>query len=352
FSLIGRDLYANLPAAPINRQLTAAEKATGINGPQDGQFRNTRYDYLMHLIYTPMVTLHNPYNVALEFTSLRVEFANVPFAMQIFRNGVAQSTGLVPLDTMYFDNSYGQQSKTFGMNLKTKTNGVPGSTTFRLLPGEVKLFTPYMDPTLTYLNRGAFWDIFVGGSLTTNIETMPGWRGDGVGFSCDWLAGAQAVDSDGSNGHWASTMGLAWDDQIHVKFAPLSTSLSNNKFVIRMSSTVGSVTTVTSAIEMDYESATGLQNTLIGPNGTLRYPNASTVPNYIRGGDLVDRATMPIIQITRAKPFALLSVRAKTTSGGRDESNMDGRLATKPWCFAHANIGASTQKVVSMAPKT
>jgi hypothetical protein len=25
----------------------------------------------------------------------------------------------------------------------------------------------------------------------------------------------------------------------------------------------------------------------------------------------------------------------------------DGRLATKPWCFAHANVGASTQKVVS-----
>ncbi len=144
-----------------------------------------------------------------------------------------------------------------------------------------------------------------------------------------------------------STFGLAWDDQIHVQFAPLSIPLSNNKFVIRMSSTVGTATTVTSAIEMDYESATGLQNTLIGPNGTLRYPNASTVPNYIRGVNLVDRATMPIIQITRAKPFALLSVRAKTTSGGRDESNMDGRLATKPWCFAHANIGASTQKVVS-----
>ncbi len=53
FSLIGRDLYANLPAAPINRQLTAAEKATGINGPQNEIFRDTRYDYLLHLLYTP-----------------------------------------------------------------------------------------------------------------------------------------------------------------------------------------------------------------------------------------------------------------------------------------------------------
>ena len=79
FSLVGRDLYANLPSGEIKRQLTSDEKANGIHGPQDGQFRSTKYDYDLHLMYTPVVTLHNPYNVALEFTSMRVEFLNVPF---------------------------------------------------------------------------------------------------------------------------------------------------------------------------------------------------------------------------------------------------------------------------------
>ena len=119
-SLVGRDIYGGLPVAPIERQLTAAEKANGIHGPQEGQFRSTRFDYDLHVMYAPIVTLHNPYNVALEFTSVRVEFVHVPFSMQIFRNGVAQSTGLVPLETMYADNESGNLNKTFGMNLKTK----------------------------------------------------------------------------------------------------------------------------------------------------------------------------------------------------------------------------------------
>ena len=55
----------------------------------------------------------------------------------------------------------------------------------------------------------------------------------------------------------------------------------------------------------------------------------------------------PIGGLTHVKPFALLSVQGKTTSGARDASMEDGRLATKPWCFAHSNIGASSQKVVS-----
>ncbi len=79
----------------------------------------------------------------------------------------------------------------------------------------------------------------------------------------------------------------------------------------------------------------------------MRYPKINAVPNYKLGWELVDRASTPIGSLQYVKPFALLSVQGKTTSGGRDSIMEDGRLATKPWCFAHANIGASTQKVVS-----
>jgi hypothetical protein len=352
-SLVGRDIYGNLPAAPIQRQLTAAEKAVGIHGPQEGQFRPTRFDYDLHVMYAPIVTLHNPYNVALEFTSVRVEFVHVPFALQIFRNGVAQSTGLVPLETMYADNESGSLNKIFGMNLKTNNNGAPGSTTFKLMPGEVKLFSGYIDPNRTYaqdLNDRKFWDIYVGTGITTNIDAMPGWPGDGIGFDCDWVAGGLAVDGEGVNGHWASCLGLAWDDKIHVLFAPLSVPLySNNKYVIQMSTTAGSSPTVVSAIEMNYENPTGLQN-FIGGNGVampMRYPRENATPNFIWGYELVDRATTPIKSLKYVKPFALLSAQAKTASGARDTDMQDGRLATKPWCFAHANVGASTQKIVS-----
>ena len=350
FSLIGHDLYDYPP--PVGTQVLPS--FPGFHGPQAGQFQGTIYNYDLHLLYTPIVTLHNPYNVALDCSNLRVEFLNVPFAMQVFRNGVAQSLGLVPLDTMYGDNDGGQQSKLFGMNLKSKaSSGAPGAATFRLLPGEVKVFSPYIDPTHTYRQdfSGArqYWDIYVGTHITDNIEAIPGWRGPGIGFDCDWLAGNQPVDGLAANGHWASCYGLAREDQIHVLFAPLSIPLSNNKFIIQLSTTsgvAGATPTVISALEINYESPDGLQNFIISKGGTLRYPKTGTV----RGLDLVDHATTPIRDYIHPKAFAMLSVQAKNTSGGRDASSEDGSLATKPWCFAHANAAVSSQKIPTEHP--
>ena len=357
FSLVGRDLYANVPAA-VSGPLTASQKAINMHGPQDAHFRPTKYDYDLHLLYTPIVTLHNPYNVALEFTNMRVEFLHVPFAMKVFRNGVAQSRDFVPLETMYGgspNNWDGSQDKIFGMNLKTKaTGGTPGSSTFKLLPGEVKMFSPYIDPKRTYqqdLGDRKFWDIYVNTGLTTNIDAIPGWRGDGIGFSCDNLAGGFAIDGIAENGRWSSALGLAYDDRIHVEVIPKNIPRANNKFLVKMSANVSGSSTpvVVNAIEMDYGSPDGLKNFLTSNGATmpLRYPKDSASPNFIRGIDLVDRASTPVGSLKNVKPFALLSLQAKTTSGGRDSTNDDGRLATKPWAFAHANIGASTQKVVT-----
>jgi hypothetical protein len=352
-SLIGRDLYRNLPE-PVTGPLTAAQKANGMHGPQDGYFRNSRYDYDLHLLYAPIVTLHNPYNVALEFNSLKVEFVHVPFAMKVYRSGQAQTAGLIPMEQMTADNDAGQKGKTFVLNLKTKVNSKPGSTVFKLMPGEVKMFSPYIDPNLNYLDRGSYWDIHLSSSKTSNMDAMPGWPGDGVGFDCDWLAGNQLVNQEHSQGHWGGCIGLAWDDRIHVEFAPVSLPISRNKFVINMYAKAGSNTsqTIVSSIEMDYQKPTGLQE-FIASNGTkmpMRYPKIDAVPNYVTGLQLVDRCEKPIKEIKRAKAFALLSIQAKSTSGGRDVSNIDGRLATKPWAFAHATIGASTQKVLTEHP--
>ncbi len=356
FSLVGRDIYPNLPAK-ISGPLTAAQKSGTLHPPQDEHFRATRFDYDLHLLYTPLVTLHNPYNVALEFKNLRVEFLHVPFAMKVFRNGTPQSRDFVPLETMYGgspSNWDGAQEKIFGMNLKTKGGGTAGSSTFRLLPGEVKIFSPDIDPKRSYqtdLANPKFWDIYVSSGITTNINAIPGWPGNGIGFDCDNLAGGYYLDNNAQNGHYWACMGLAWDDQIAVEFVPKNIPRANNKFTVKMSATLGSSSTptVVSAIEMDFEKPDGLKEFTSGSGAAMpmRYPKADAVPNYIRGLDLVNRASTPINSLDKVKPFALLSMQAKSTSGGRDVSNAGGRLATKPWSFAHANIAASTQKVIS-----
>ena len=369
FSLIAYDMYKDngWPPAPILRPLTLQEKFTHLNGSTLGNgvlLYNTDYNYDLHLLYEPIITLHNPYNVALEFSNLNVKFIHVPFAMQVFRTNRGSSVpqpqayGLVPLETMQDGSIVLEDHSTFGMDLKTKVNEAPGGTTFRLLPGEVKLFSAYINPNDTWAEqyvKATFSDISNFKSLTTNMVGIPGWRGDGIGFCTNWLSGRKAInDNQPADGRWDSTIALKWDDQIYVLFAPLGISSENSaippKFTILMSATVGSSSnpTIVSAVEMDYESPNGLQDFISNNGGgamPMRYPKN---PNeFIDALDLVDRATVPIKNLVHVKPFALLSAQAKTTSGGRDASNIDGRLATKPWCFAHANIGASTQKVVS-----
>jgi hypothetical protein len=326
-----------------------------MHNPQAGHFRGTRFEYDLHLLYTPVVTLHNPYSVALTFRALNISFHNVPFSMQVFRNGRPQSHGLVPFETMYADNDTEGKKKVFGLNLKDERRGRPASNTLTLLPGETKLFSPYIDPDLTYADNFSggrkFWDIYVDNDTsfsTRNFDAMPGWRGDGIGWGCDWLAGSQRIDGDKNQGRWASCFGLAGDDEFHVEFAPISSTSSGNKFTIKMSATTASSRSaqVVSAIEIDYQNRTGLQNTILGRGEKLRFPSEGTV----MGANLVDHSTRKIKDIVNATPFAMLSVQAKTTHGGVDESDLDGRLATKPWAFAHATIGPSTQKVLSEHP--
>ena len=356
FSLVAEDIYQYTGQAGD----TIPASAPSLMSPEADYFRGTPYQYLLFLQYTPAVTLHNPYNVAIECSNLRVEFANVPFAMTVYRNGIAQNTGLAPLDQLFYtENESGTVNKRFGMNLKTKaSDGTPGSSTFRLLPGEVKIFSPYLDPNHTWSDdlRGSriIWDFDSKDTATTmtmNIDAIPGWRGDGFGFVADWLnpAPMRIGGPDKSSGRWAGTIGLARDDQIHVVFAPLSVpGLSTNKFFVTIAATASDsgqpVTTHT--IAMDYESPSGLQNFLLGTGGTLRFPKTGTINTLA----ILNYQKTPLKDLTHTKPFALFTVRAKTTSGGRDSTNQDGRLATKPWCFAHANIGASSQKVASEHP--
>lgn len=356
FSLLARDIYSYGGGAGAVIPETAAQ----LHGPWGDNFRNSSYDYLLHLLYTPVVTLHNPYNVAIEFTNLKVVFSNVPFALQVYRNGQAQTNGLAPLDQMYHQSAeQGKLHKRFGMTLKTKTfTGAAGSATFKLLPGEVKMFTPYIPPNRSWSEENSgtrlFSDWDNDPNRAFNMDGIPGWRGDGIGFDLDWFCPqpmrvSQYETENGKNMDRGGCIGMRRQDEFHVLFAPLSVpELSKNKFVVEMFASSGNATTPVSsgAIEMDYESPTGLQDFLISKNGTLRYPKDGTINTMA----LLDHSSTPIKKYSKVKPFALLSARAKTTSGGRDSGNEDGRLGTKPWLFAHANIGAVSEKVTTEHP--
>ena len=373
FSLLTRDIYRYPKPGPgIAGDMTpkppgtkAQEIAAQLHNPWGANFAGTSYDYLLHLLYTPVVTLHNPYNVALEFNELKVVFGNVPFALQVFRNGQAQTNGPAPLDTMFQQSAQeGKVSKRFGMTLKTN-RGTPsspliGSSTFRLLPGEVMLFSPYIPPNRTwadeYGGERIFSDWDNNSTRTLNIDGLPGWRGDGIGFDLDWFCptyrGLRVSSTEVENGVPMSRggcIGARAQDEFSLKFSPLSVpELSNNKFTVEIfAKPPGTSTSVSSGvIEMDYEKPTGLQDTLIEPNGTITYPKSGTINTMA----MHSHSTTSIKDIATAKPFALISAQAKVTMGGLNPDGEDGKLASKPWCFAHASIGASSQKFISEHP--
>ncbi len=369
FSLLTRDIY-NYPkvsdGTPKVPGTEAEERAAQLHGPWGGNFAGSSYDYLLHLLYTPVVTLHNPYNVTLEFTDLKVVFGSVPFALQVFRNGVPQTNGLAPLDTMYHqDSEQGRIVKRFGMTLRTNsgtaTSPKVGATTFRMLPGEVMMFSPYIDPDRTwrdeYANRTfSDWDTGSGATRTLTIDGLPGWRGEGIGFDLDWFCpsfnGLRVTTNEVENGramHRGGCIAARATDEFSVRFAPLSVeALSNNKFTVEMFARAagGTGQNSTAVIEMDYESPTGLQDYLLGPNGTITYPKDGTINTMA----MHSHSTSRIKDIATAKPFAIISAQAKTTAGGLNPDGEDGKLATKPWSFAHAVSTVSSQKVVSDHP--
>lgn len=366
FSLLTRDIY-NYPkvadTTPKTPGTKAQEETQELHGPWGKNFAGSSYDYLLHLLYTPVVTLHNPYNVTLEFSELKLVFGNVPFALQVFRNGTAQTKEPAPLDTMFHDKAEtGSLSKRFGMTLKNNAGSlaspVVGSGTFRLLPGEVMLFSPYIDPNRTwkdeYTNRTfSDWDSGSGATRTLTINGLPGWRGDGIGFDLDWFCpsykGLRVTDQEvesGVNMGRGGCIGAKASDNFTLKFAPLSVdALSKNKFTIEMfAKPVGSgAQTSSGVIEMDYEAPTGLQDSLLGPGGTITYPKTGTINTM----EMHSHSLTKIKDISTVKPFAIISAQAKTTTGGLNPDGEDGKLATKPWSFGHAVAGVSSQKIKS-----
>lgn len=362
FSLMARDIYT-YPKSGV-----PSETSPELHNPWGGNFRGSSYDYLLHMIYTPVITLHNPYNVAIEFNNLKVEFVNLPFALQIFRNGVAQSSGMVPISRMYEPTQNGGQTKRFGITLANKTSsGAPNSSPVRLLPGEVKVFSSYIPPTLTWASEAATQQYFFdwrnenesdgrdGGHVdTSQIKATPGWRGDGIGYDLDWFAptgfNVSTVEKEnGKDMYRGSCIGLRRQDEIHVEFAPLSDpSIPEKRFTVEMTLAGANSNTAarTVVIDFNYETNDGLQKTLLGSNGRIRYPEDGTI-NTMK---MFDHSSIALRDYVNPRPFALFSAYAKTTHGGFDPSADDGPHPAKPWIFHNHTGAVSTQKVVTEHP--
>jgi len=256
----------------------------------------------LNLTYKPVVTLHNPYNVALKFDDLKIAFTNLPFAVEFIvtsGNGSVLTSGLRPFDRISLSR--------FELNIMTPSIG--GG----LQPGEVRVF----DAASGFQN-----DTFVG---IKRINMQPGLNPFGGTYALDRLSATRGY------------IYFKQSDRIGVRVAPRAHEpWSGNRFIVTMA--LGDRRKA-AAIEMDYQKPSGIEDA-IGDNQNFPL-------------QLDDRLGYQLIASSQAGelwPFALYSFRARTTSVGGNSVFENERHPGKPWCFAHATSGVERHRFDTSHP--
>jgi hypothetical protein len=275
------------------------------------------YPYMLHLMYLPVITLHNPYSVPLRFSNLQVEFSDIPIGFEFLVNNQPTTTsGLMPLNNLYL-NTAGAK-KTFNMTI---SNSLSGATEVVMGAGETKIFGTPFPKSWSWSNE-----------LSTNGQKMFDWQSnqtgaaytmpgmitgpnDGVGFDIDWLAPTNrspwltARRNDG-------VVLLKPDDDIKVRYGPIIPTSANNTFSITVK--LGGATAATT--QVFYPSLAKLE-TLMEEGTSPRFPEARNFPEtFPKTGSspvstvsLYETASTPVSSYAKARPFAIFSVGAKTT---------------------------------------
>jgi hypothetical protein len=293
--------------------------------------------YKGFLIYTPLVTLHNPYNINLSFDRMDVIFRNVPMAFRFCVNGQPQTKDLVPTDEFYVPSQ--RHEKVFAMAIGNWTSygaiSSPPTTKIIMKPGQTLVCGPYYNPS------GVAND-WLNDQTGTVMKSKPGFRGRCGGFLADCIApagydGPPAVSTDGVG----QIFGLRAADMVHMDFAMKKPSYdpngANGEFQVSAKLYSGSTSKNYGGLSFKYNPATLSQ---LFPM-TYRYPRDGAMP----ATEFYVPPNAPISQFALAKTVAIFSAYARTANGGVYETGkrtetagslntlLDGRLAGKPFLF-------------------
>ncbi len=307
--------------------------------------------YMGHLVYTPLVTLHNPYNVNISFDNMEVVIRNVPIAFNFYVNNLPQSSQLVSLNE-YFVNAAQRGEKSFNINIAnwTAPTSTSSSGPIVMKPGQTLVCGPYLDPGASFSNNKGtpFFDyqnnltgVDNNGNVTAAINGSPGFKGACVGFDLDWLTPTHSGYSSGQQtDNNMGIFGLRADDQVYIEYAikQPSSGTSNTSFDVTAKITAQNRTYNYGGLSFQYQDTATLQKFF--PK-TYRYPTTGS----IAVADAYVPNTDPISSHPRAKSFCMFSAYARTTSGGVYETGkrtasgagvntlLDGSLAGKPMLF-------------------
>lgn len=279
------------------------------------------YPYMLHFMYLPVITLHNPYNVRLRVTNMIVEFSDIPIGFEFLVNNLpTTSTGLLAMNDFY-QNGAGTK-KAFNMTL---SNTLGAATEVVMGAGETRIFGTPFPAEATWqqeidANGKNFFDWnTTNNSMTSSVKTMPGiicGPTDGVGFDVDWLAPANGRSAWVKSRKDGGVVLLKADDSLQVRFGPKSPASAANAFsvALKMNGTQSGTT------QVFYLNDSRLE-TIMEEGVSPRFAEARNFPEtYPRGGSspintmsIFESNSTKVKDYARARPFAVFSVGAKTT---------------------------------------
>ncbi|RYD22417.1 MAG: hypothetical protein EOP88_08155 [Verrucomicrobiaceae bacterium] len=161
-----------------------------------------------HLVYDPVVTLYNPYDVELELSRLRIRISDPPIGFQFQKHDVTAGTnpwlrsefasgayhGMGAFQIANEHNPTAKKEFIFYLTNKTP-GGAPGAV-ISLLPGETKVFSAWVENNWTWGLETAsgvrsFFDWAAGDNLGTIDKRTKNQKGVEMVPGVDWRAGLQ-----------------------------------------------------------------------------------------------------------------------------------------------------------------
>ncbi len=288
--------------------------------------------YMLHMLYLPVVTLHNPFNVPLSFDALRLKFTNVPIGFQVLIDGQPLTTGLVPLCQLYVGSEGNpNQTKDFQVTLR-KVIGSSGGTLL-LEPGQTKLFgTPRVAPTWRWIDEqpgvGADGIMLFDwrNDKTANFEMVPPLMTPptiGAGFDIDWLAprGLQTSYAQQNTAQGEGIVALRGTERIGINYGPFAPAAANGSFSVEGTIILGGREYFTNVLAVKYKDQRRLKE-ILEAGTSPRFPDKRAFPEvYPKPGvdpvmtvrNFYEGNNTQIKNYVAPKPFVIFSIGTRTT---------------------------------------
>jgi len=273
--------------------------------------------YMVYLIYTPVVTVYNPYNAPLKFSNMKVTFKYLPIGLQFFRSGKAQtnSPGLLSMFHILSQNTRDWEDL-FSVTLNTQPGAAAALKEIVLNPGEARIFGVNWPAGTTWdAMTNYLWTGTLDVSKTKTIVAGPGWDYR-TGFIVDWLCPSGAGWTADAVPQGNGVFGVRGDDTINVAVTPMVPPAAKGQFSVEIEASVGGKATKLGMYQYIYGTEAKLQEALANGNnpllGKVKFPFKREKDWALAELHQPNFQSVPVEKWTGPRQFAVFTLTDRT----------------------------------------